>query len=233
MITGHIALPLALVLLTGCGIETRTVPTRTEAFAIERDKSEFLRVNVNMKAGELRLSGGAAKFLEGSATYNIEGGKPVVKYASAAGRGSLTIDQPASASSVGNVKYEWDVRLPNDVPVDLTVDFGAGEAKVNVGSMSLRSVEVRIGAGRLDMDLRGDPQRNYDVRVRGGVGEAVIRLPKDVGVYATAAGGIGSINVTGLRKQGEHWINDAYEGARRTIRLEVRGGVGEISLISD
>jgi hypothetical protein len=227
-------IPVALALvLSGCMTETRTVLTRTEPFAVERDKSEFLQVNVNMKAGELRLSGGAARFLEGSATYNVEGGKPVVRYSSTAGRGNLTIDQPAGASTVGDAKHQWDVRLPNDVPVDLTIAFGAGEAKVNAAGMSLRSVEVRIGAGRLDMDLRGDPPRSYDVRVRGGVGEAVIRLPKQVGIYATATGGLGSINVSGLRQQGDHWVNDAYDGARRTIRLDVQGGIGEISLIAE
>jgi hypothetical protein len=85
----------------------------------------------------------------------------------------------------------------------------------------------------LDMDLRGKPQRNFDVRVRGGVGEAVIRLPKDVGVYATASGGLGSINVSGLRQEGDHYINDAYDRGTRTIRVDVQGGVGEIRLIAE
>ncbi|HET8549293.1 MAG TPA: toast rack family protein [Bryobacteraceae bacterium] len=192
-----------------------------------------MRVNLNMKAGELRLSGGATRFLEGSATYNIEGGKPVVKYASVAGRGNLTLDQPTVSATLGNAKCIWELRLPNDVPLDLAVDFGAGEAKLNAGSISLRSVEVRMGAGRLDMDLRGDPRRSYDVRVRGGVGEAVIRLPKNVGISAKATGGLGSINVTGLRKEGDHWINDAYDRAGRTIHVDVQGGIGEISLIAN
>jgi hypothetical protein len=61
----------------------------------------------------------------------------------------------------------------------------------------------------------------------------VIRLPKQVGIYATATGGLGSINVSGLRQQGDHWVNDAYDGARRTIRLDVQGGIGEISLIAE
>ena len=233
-------IPAALVLLlAGCTIDTRrdsasTGPARTETLSVERDKSELLRVNLNMKAGELRLSGGASKFLEGTATYNDEGAKPIVKYVSGAGAGHLSIEQPSGAwSNSGNAKYLWDLRLPGDVPLDLTIDFGAGEASINAANLSPRRVEVRIGAGRLEMDLRGNPPRDYDVRVRGGVGEAVIRLPKHVGVYATAVGGLGSINAHGLRKERDHWINDAYDTAQRKIRLDIQGGIGEISLISE
>lgn len=232
----YLPLSFAALLLSGCMIHTRhesSEPARTDTLQIGRDKSEFLRVNINMKAGELWLAGGAAKFLEGTATYNREAAKPVVKYASVAGRGDLTIEQPGSSMNIGNVKNEWNLRLPNDVPVDLTVDFGAGEAKLNVGSMSLRTVEVRIGAGQLEMDLRGNPPRNYDVRVRGGVGEAIVRLPKEVGIYARASGGLGSIDVSGLRQEGDHWVNEAYERAARRIRVDVQGGIGEIRLIAE
>jgi hypothetical protein len=224
---------LAAALLSGCSVETATGPTRTESFDVERDASEFLRVNVDIKAGELRLSGGSDKFVEGTATCNIDPCKPVVKYSTVAGRANLSIEQESSSGMFGNAKNTWDLRLSDDVPLDLAVAFGAGEADLNAGSLSLRSVDVRIGAGQLELDLRGTPRRNYDVRIRGGVGEAILRLPKEVGIYAKATGGIGSINVEGLRKEGDHWVNDAYEKAARTIRLDVQGGVGEIRLVAE
>jgi predicted membrane protein len=94
-------------------------------------------------------------------------------------------------------------------------------------------VEVEMGVGQLDLDLRGAPQRDYDVRIRGGVGEATIRLPRDVGVSAEANGGIGSVHTEGLRREGAHWVNDAYDRAKTTIHLDVQGGIGAINLISD
>jgi hypothetical protein len=221
------------LLLTGCAVETSTGPTRTEPFSVERDKSEFLQANISMKAGELHLSGGAAKFAEGQARCNVDPCKPVVKYSAVAGRAHLSIEQASPAATIGNAKTEWDLRLADNVPTDLAVDLGAGEAHVNAGSLSLRGVDVRMGAGQLELDLRGEPQRDYEVRVRGGVGEAVIRLPKNAGIYATATGAIGSVNASGLRREGDHWVNDAYENAPRKIRVDVQGGVGEIRLIAD
>jgi hypothetical protein len=229
-----LVLPLGLV-LSGCVIETRTGATRHDSVSVERDASEFLRVNLNMGAGNLNLSsGGTGKFLEGTLTYNIDSWKPVVQYSSSAGHGVLTVEQPGSHHShIGNLRYEWNLRLANDIPIDLSVHFGAGDAKLKLGGLSLRSVEVEMGVGQLDLDLRGAPQRDYDVRIRGGVGEATIRLPRDVGVSAEANGGIGSVHTEGLRREGAHWVNDAYDRAKTTIHLDVQGGIGAINLISD
>jgi len=229
-----LVLPLGLV-LSGCVIETRSGPTRHESVHIERDASEFLRVNLNMGAGNLNVSSGAAgKFLDGTVMYNIDSWKPVVQYSSSAGHGVLSVEQPGShQSNIGNLQYEWNLRLANDIPIDLNVRFGAGDAKLKLGGLSLRSVEVEMGVGQLDLDLRGAPQRDYDVRIRGGVGEANVRLPRDVGVSAEARGGIGEIHTEGLRKEGAHWVNDAYDRAKTTIHLDVQGGIGEISLISN
>ena len=111
--------------------------------------------------------------------------------------------------------------------------FGAGEADLNLGSLSLRSLDVEMGVGELKLDLRGNPKRSYDVRIRGGVGEATVRLPKDVGIEADAQGGIGGINATGLRKENGRYVNDAYDSAKTKIHLNIRGGIGNINLIAE
>jgi predicted membrane protein len=98
--------------------------------------------------------------------------------------------------------------------------------------MTLRRVEVEMGVGELKMDLRGAPKHDYDVNIHGGVGECTIHLPRDAGIYATGSGGIGDIHVEGLRKQGDHWVNDAYDNAKVKIRVEVEGGIGQINLLA-
>ena len=158
----------------------------------------------------------------------------MIAYSTAAGHGNLEVRQPGVRRSLaGHTRYEWDLRLAQGIPIDLTAHFGAGEADLNLGALTLRSVDVNMGVGQLRMDLRGSPKRDYDVRVRGGVGEAVIRLPHDVGVLAKAQGGIGSINTTGLHREGDRYVNDAYDRSRITIHLDIQGGIGAITLISE
>jgi predicted membrane protein len=99
--------------------------------------------------------------------------------------------------------------------------------------MSLRSVKIDMGVGEVKLDLRGQPKRSYDVSLHGGVGEATIYLPKDVGIEADAKGGIGGINASGLRKQDGRYVNDAWDTAKTKIHLDVRGGVGQINMIAE
>ena len=49
-------------------------------------------------------------------------------------------------------------------------------------------------------------------------------------VVAEAQGGIGSINVHGLTKKDGKYYNDAYAEGKPTLRLNVKGGVGEIEM---
>jgi hypothetical protein len=90
-----------------------------------------------------------------------------------------------------------------------------------------------MGAGELNLDLRGTPKQSYEVRIQGGVGEATIRLPSTVGVEAQAQGGIGQVEASGLHKEGSRYFNDALANSKVTIHLNVQGGVGSIKLISD
>jgi predicted membrane protein len=90
-----------------------------------------------------------------------------------------------------------------------------------------------MGAGTRRLDLRGTPSKDYSVRIRGGVGEATVYLPKEISISATASGGIGDISVTGLRKSADHYVDDAYERAAVRIRLDIQGGVGSIRLIAE
>ena len=232
MIPRIAALLAGTLCLCGCVVEA-TGPTQHDFRSIELDKSERVTVDLNMGAGTLRVDGGTQKLMRADFTYNVASWKPYVRYNSAAGHGNLSIEQPSGSHHVGSTRYEWDVRLSREVPVDMRVHFGAGEADLNLGSLSLRSVEVDMGVGKLNMDLRGNPKRSYDVRIRGGVGEATVRVPSDVGVDGEAEGGIGEIKTTGLRQEGRHYYNSAYEHSKVKIHLDIRGGIGSIRVTSD
>lgn len=111
--------------------------------------------------------------------------------------------------------------------------MGAGEAMMTLGTMNLQRVDVRQGAGELTLDLRGAPKHGYDVRVNGGVGEAHIQVPRSVALTATASGGLGEISVHGLEKRGDVWINPEHEHDPVLIRLDVKGGAGQINISAE
>jgi N-terminal domain of toast_rack, DUF2154 len=228
------ALVVAAAFLGGCGVSLeRTGPLEHETQSIDLDKSEMVRVEIKMGAGELTVDGGAAKLMDADFTYNIASWKPMVRYTSSGFRGNLSIEQPHGSSSGPDVTYKWNLKLNDKVPLDVITHLGAGEARMNLGSANLRSVEVHMGVGQLILDLRGKPSRDYTVEVKGGVGEAKVYLPREVGIEADAKGGIGQVEVRGLQKRGSGWFNAAQEHSPVTVRVNASGGVGHIALIAE
>ncbi len=216
--------------LTGCVVQHGGGPAQHEFVSFDRDNAELVKVNLKMGAGELRVGSGTEKLARADFEFNVPEWKPEVSYSA----GTLRIAQPEGThKTIGSIKYDWDVRLNRDVPIEISVNLGAGEAKLDLGSLSLRRVEIEMGVGEAQVDLRGKPKKDYDVRIRGGVGEASVHLPSDVGIYAEVRGGIGDISAPGLRHDGDHYYNDAYKKSPVTVRLDVQGGVGSIKLISD
>jgi hypothetical protein len=217
---------------TSCGVNMPSGPVQHETRSIPRDKSDSAHVNLRMGGGDLRIGGGAPDLMSADFNYNVAAWKPEVRYDSTAGVANLNIEQPGNQTS-WNGTNEWDVRLSNDVPTDIAIHLGGGEAHFNIGALALRGVDIEMGAGDMDLDLRGTPKQSYDVRVRGGAGEATIHLPHDVGIYAQAKGGLGDIKVTGLQREEDHWISAGYGYAKVQIHLDVSGGVGQINVLAD
>jgi len=224
----------AAAALTGCGFHfdhVATGKTETDLVNFDKDKAEMVRLDIQMPAGELKVHGGSNKLMEGQFRYNVPEWKPEVRYDSTGFRGTLSIKQGGRGGASGNITNEWDVRLAEDVPLDIEVRMGAGEGKLDLRNLTLRNVEIHIGAGEMDVDLRSAPKRSFELIMRGGVGEGTVRVPRDASVIAEAKGGIGSINVTGLRKTGNStWESESYGKNKATIRVDVKGGIGEINI---
>ena len=251
---GAAALALLLVLASSCGESPRTGPRVEEYRSIDLLGAGSIRAEIEMKAGTLRIGGGADALMEADFIYNVEDWKPVVEYEVDGGRGDLSVRMPEGEwSGFGDdVKYEWDLRLNDDVPVDLYVELGAGESHLDLaslsltrlkvmngagethvdvgGSQTLRKLNIYTGAGEVELDLVGRWDQDLDAGIKGGVGEITVRLPSDVGVKVDASKGIGSIKAHGFMKEGGDYVNDAYGKSGVTLSIDIDAGIGEIKL---
>ena len=213
---------------------TPTGPTVHDTKVIDADKFEEARIELKMGAGELNLQGGSPKLLEADFRYNVPAWKPVVESNAASFRADIRISQPTGVSASGNAENRWDLRISDQLPVNLVTHLGAGDAEMKLGSVDLQNLEVHMGVGKLNLDLRGQPKRDYTADIKGGVGEATIYVPNNekVGISATAKGGIGDISVEGLERSNDRWLSRGYDRAPVRIHLDVAGGVGNIRLVA-
>jgi hypothetical protein len=222
---------LSLMVIAGCNMgDWDTGPPQTESQTVKLGGAKSARVEIEMSAGELSVGPGAKELLEADFSYRSPSSRPEVEYNVSEGQGKLTIRHRSSVHGRGGGHNKWDLQLSNKVPLELKVDQGAGRAKLTLGGLSLHRLDLNIGAGETIVDLSGDWKNDLTANIQGGVGRATVRLPSEVGVRATAHGGIGAINVHGLKKDGDAYVNEAYGKSPITVQVKVEGGVGEINL---
>ena len=133
----------------------------------------------------------------------------------------------------GNSQNEWNVRFSREIPLELRIDMGAGQGNLHFRDIPVTRLDLNLGAGQVDVDLTGDRKADLVADIEGGVGQANIRLPKNIGVIAHASGGIGNIEAHGLKNVGDEYTNTAYGKSPVTIHLKVEGGIGEIVLTEE
>ncbi len=201
--------------------------------SVDLENAQSARANLKMGAGELNLSGGADQLMEGEFSYNVANWKPKVTYDVSGDTGELVVRQGSANEGVrlgGGARNEWDISFNDEVPTDLVVQMGAGESDLDLDSLTLTGLDLQMGAGKTTVDLTGDYAQDFDTSIQGGVGEATVLLPSEVGVRVKAQGGLGKINAEGLQKVGNAYVNDAYGESEVNLRVDIQGGIGEINL---
>jgi hypothetical protein len=225
------------VLAGACGMQPggsqqQVGKLQEESKSVDLNNAETARAQLKMGAGELNVTGGADGLMDGDFSYNVSEWKPKVSYDVSGGEGELLVKQGGanSGSLDAKARNEWDISLNDEVPTDLVVQVGAGESELDLDSLTLKGLDLKMGAGKSTVDLTGDYAKSFDASIQGGVGEATVLVPSEVGVRVKAEGGLGKINAEGFQREGEAYVNDAYGDSDVTLDVDVRGGVGQINL---
>jgi hypothetical protein len=229
---------LAVILLTaiftsGCVLYSRPGALQEDTHFVYLEGEESARVILRMGAGELSVYGGSLNLMDALFVYNVRGWKPQVHYDVRDARGELKVEQPSDSwksINLGGLKYEWVITLSDQLPLDLEIEMGAGQGKLDLRDLDLTSLSVLMGAGEVTTDLRGNWTQSFAAKIKGGVGQATVLLPEEIGVRAYVKGGLGAVNTSGLTKDGEAYVNEAYASATDILTLHIEGGVGEIVL---
>jgi N-terminal domain of toast_rack, DUF2154 len=226
-----ILLVAAAVLLSSCGTQ-RVGEMQRESQMVDLENAQSVDIELRIGAGELHVSGGADALMEANFTYNVADWEPEVSYDVSGDTGELIVEQGRGEGipAGGDARNDWEVRFNDEVPTDLQVEMGAGESNLDLDSLTLTGLDLQMGAGKTTVDLTGDYGQDVEASIQGGVGEATVLLPSEVGVTARAEGGLGKINAQGLQREGDSYVNDAYGDSEVTLDVDVQGGVGQINL---
>jgi hypothetical protein len=247
---------LTLNFAAGCGERIEPGDLTVETHVLEPKGAERVTAQIEMAFGKINVSGGSRDLLDAEFTYNVEDWKPVVKYEVDDDLGELVLRQPETKAGTfaRGVRYEWDLKFGDEVPLDLMMrvgaaecrmdledlpfsdldlTFGAGDVEITIGgSRTLRHLKVEAGAGDIMIDLRGTWDVGLDASIEAGVGRVVVDLPEDTGVRVETSKGIGKVSLSGLRRKGGYYVNDAYGESDVELDIRIKAGVGAIELRS-
>lgn len=219
------------VLLSGCNPTLTVGDLQTESQAVAGDGAESVRVEIDLGAGDLHVSGGAEQLMEADFTYNVVRLKPQVKYAA----GTLTVQQPEipgmpNLVNISDFRNEWDLRLHDGTPMSLSLNLGGSNSDLHLAGLALTRLDVNMGAGTSTLDLNGDWAHDLDVVVDSGAANISVRLPQNVGVRVQVDAGPTVVDAPDMTKNGNVYINAAYGASAVTLNVKMDAGIGWINL---
>lgn len=254
--TGVAALIVAALLfgLVGCTGRVQVGPLQTETRLVELGGARSVEARITMGAGTLNITGGSNHLVDAEFRYNVAEWKPQVSYAVTGDAGTLAVGQPKTRKVTfsEDIQNEWDLKLGESVSLNLAIELGAGHGMLELGTLSLGSLDIKAGAGELEVDLTGAPsvtnlnmkigagavrmdltgewKADLDATIQGGIGSTTLRLPEDIGVRVTVKHGFGSINAEGFIRDGEAYVNEAFGSSSVTLFINIQTGLGEVNL---
>lgn len=211
-------LALAAALLAAAPAHAQQWRTLTSARQLQGERA--LAVDVEYGAGDLRVRPAAGNLLYRlQMRFDERQFRPVTAYDRASGRLRLGVEGVRRNQRVqrgGTATLE----LNPGVPTDLDLEFGAGQAELELGGLSLRSVELTAGASETRVRW-ATPNRVEARTVRISSGASSIRVQ-----------GLG--NARAERVEFEGGVGEAtleFDGTwTRPASVEVDMGIGSLTL---
>lgn len=230
------ALMLGAVLVASAGCVRVELPEDEAQSAtehVEAGDATALDAAIDMGAGKLVVTGDADGAMDADFDYSRPAWRPVVDYDVTDGLGTLSVRTPrvATFGVRGSLRYDWDIALSSELPLDLAVNMGAGEADLDLRGTALRELRVNLGAGDSTIDLTGDWANDVTGDINAGAGTLTLKVPADVGVRIVGyQDGLGSYRADGFEQDGDALVNDAYETAEVQFDLVLRRGLGDVTV---
>lgn len=123
-------------------------PEVEEQITVADPKSDETRLSISFGAGELKLSPGARNLVDGTALYNVDDFKPEI--VENGNRIEIKQGDLDSIPPLEDLRNEWALKL-GSAPMDLVISAGAYEGTLELGGLSLKSLEINDGASNVDL----------------------------------------------------------------------------------
>lgn len=196
----HLVLILTVALNTASGLAG---PIETRDKKIPRQDETALQASVDFGVGSIDLHRGTPELiLDATLKYDRKYVDVLIDYTLHGGEGLLDVSSDLDADgNVGKVTNEWDIGLSGDIPLDLALEIGAAEARIDLTDLQVTHLDLEVGAA--------DAEVWWDRPNRGDLTEIAIEC------------GASSFRMTGLGNA--HFEHLQFEGGVGSFELDFSG----------
>ena len=241
-----------------------TAEVKTAALAERLDGAASARVEIEFSVGRATLNAldaGSPNLFEaqlsyvGEYEYTVSGAAERVISLRQGGN----FPRDIAATVVHARDLHWDIALAPNLPLQLKLTGGVGEANIDLGQLQVDDVQITTGVGKvalalpvqdqpMALDMRGGvgmtevkipagAYGNFDIK--GGVGEVCVEVSQDAAVRVEGKTGLGVINLpetffqaagSGKIATSKAWQTADFADAEMQISITFSGGVGQFNL---
>ena len=190
-------------------------------------------IKIEPGAASLRLGSldSAENLLAGSIQTNK--GQSVVKDFSQNGNDvSLTLRTTGANFyylPTGPSQWNWDLGLNPEIPMNLAVNLGAGNANMDLNSLKIDTLNVDMGVGNASLILPTSGQ--YTARVNGAIGQLVIEVPQGLGIQIKSDTGIANVNMPAdFQEQNGYYTSPNYASSENRVDMSLDMAIGSVTV---
>lgn len=133
--------------------------------------------------------------------------------------------------SYGQGGLNWNVALTREIPLQLEVETGASENRINLQDLRVSELELKTGASSSVITLPANAGQTR-VSVHAGAASVEIYLPQGVAGRIRVQSGMAGIQIDQNRfpSTGFGYETPGYDGAANKAEINVETGVGSITI---
>jgi len=212
---------------------TMAVYPISEPFSQPLGDAERASLRVDNPVGHLEISTGAdpSALISGSAAlargqsldtrFTLEGGLATYSLSSSGG-----VLIPWSG---GFFRPLWDIRLTEDVPVNLDLNTGAGDQYLDLRGLDLERLNVSLGVGQVELILPADDA--FRGQISNPVGSIVIYVPEGALVEFRTDTALSTRDApAGFLVDGNLIYSPGANAANARVHLTVEKPIGRLSI---
>jgi hypothetical protein len=225
-----LAILVGALLVTGVQVERGHMATAQVRQALESGVKSA-KIDLEPAMGSLRLEKLAEPVALVMGTIPDSSAIRVTEnYVLENGQANYTLRSPDSTFVVttDTQVYNWDLGLATDIPLDLYVSLGAGQADLDLSGLTLSALKLDLAVGQAVVVLPATS--SFSGTIDNAIGQVEIIIPSGVEVVIKVDNALSVVQTgSGIVKDGDTY-SAGGGGAKYRITLHISQAIGNINL---